>query len=70
VLICCKRKVLLVGWWLVIDAYLVREKNVAGWLADKPAEQRESCNEFLPQYAILKIVSLFSLLFEKGRFEF
>jgi len=54
----------------VIDAYLVREKNVAGWLADKPAEQSESCNEFLPQYAILKIVSLFSLLFEKGRFEF
>jgi len=70
VLICCKRKVLLVGWWLVIDAYLVREKNVAGWLADKPAEQSKSCNEFLPQYAILKIVSLFSLLFEKGRFEF
>jgi len=59
VLICCKRKVLLVGWWLVIDAYLVREKNVAGWLADKPAEQSESCNEFLPQYAILKIVKSF-----------
>ena len=54
----------------MIDAYLVREKNVAGWLADKPAEQSKSCNEFLPQYAILKIVSLFSLLFEKGRFEF
>jgi len=35
VLICCKRKVLLTGCWLVADVDLVREeKKTAGWLAD------------------------------------
>jgi len=34
VLICCKRKVLLTGCWLVADVDLVREekKLLAGWL--------------------------------------
>jgi len=55
----------------VIDAYLVREKNIAGWLADKPAEQSESCNEFLPQYAILQIVGCFFPFFlRKGVLSF
>jgi len=27
VLICCERKILLVGWWLVAGADLVLEKN-------------------------------------------
>jgi hypothetical protein len=42
VLICCERKILLAGRWLVADADLMLEKSTAGWLADQPAEQAQS----------------------------
>ena len=32
VLICCETKVLLVGWWLLVGADLVWEKNNIGWM--------------------------------------
>ena len=47
VLIYCERKVLLVGWWLMADADLMYEKNTAGWLADKSAEQSVSLANLL-----------------------
>jgi hypothetical protein len=48
VLICCERKLLLAGWWLVASAKLMGEKSVAGC----PRLRRRKRNEIQTWYAI------------------
>jgi len=37
VLVCCERKLLLTGWWLVL--FWCEKKNIISWLKKPPAEQ-------------------------------
>ena len=52
-LIYCEKKVLLTSCWLITGANLVREKNTADRLADKPAERSE--NQVREDFSIKKI---------------